>query len=155
MTAARILASLRRLIGDPSGTMAIETALVAPTLILLSLGGFEASSMVARQSELQSAAGEAVNIVMAATPSSPTEFDQIETVVEESSGIPEEDVTLEVKYRCGTEANMILDPDACADENTLSTFIVLTMTDRYVPMWTIFGIGSTVDFSVERSVQLS
>jgi Flp pilus assembly protein TadG len=38
---------LRRLGGDSRGSMAIETALVAPTLIMMTLGIFEVGTVVA------------------------------------------------------------------------------------------------------------
>ncbi|HYD24260.1 MAG TPA: TadE/TadG family type IV pilus assembly protein [Croceibacterium sp.] len=144
-----------RLLRDRRGTMAIETAIVAPMLIALSIGGFEVSSMVTRQSELQSAAAEAVAIVMAATPETQTHIDQIEAVVEGSSGIPEADVTFATKYRCGTATTLIVDAATCADEDTLSTFIVIEMTDRYTPVWAQFGIGERLDYNVQRTVQIS
>jgi hypothetical protein len=143
------------LLRDPRGAMAVETAIVAPVLIALSVGGFQVSAMVARQSELQSAAAEAVAIVMAASPSNQTEIDQIEAVVEGSSGIPEDDVDFALKYRCGTATTLITDSTTCADEDTLATFIVISMTDRYDPPWTQFGIGGPLDYSVTRTVQVA
>ena len=50
---------LHRLLRDSQGVAAIETALVAPVLILLSLGSFQISQMVARQHELSNGADEA------------------------------------------------------------------------------------------------
>jgi hypothetical protein len=149
-----LLTGLVALLRDRRGTMAIETAIVAPILILLSVGGFEVSSIVTRQSELQSAAAEAVAIVMAATPENQTQIDQIEAVVEGSSGIPEEDVTFELQYRCGT-GDMGPDPTTCADVDTLSTFIVISMTDSYVPVWSHFGVGGDLEYNVVRTVQVS
>lgn len=52
----------RRLAADQTASMAIETALVTPVLVVMTLGGFEASAMVARQSELQSAVAEATSL---------------------------------------------------------------------------------------------
>jgi len=151
MRSVRLAAALR----DTRGTMVIETAIVAPVLIVLSLGGFEVSAMVARQSELQSAAAEAVEIVMAASPETQTQIDQIEAVVEGSTGLPDEDVTFELKYRCATAEDLITDQTTCADEETLSTFIVITISDTYEPVWTEYGVGGPVDYNVERSVQVS
>jgi len=45
----KLPAVLKRLAADDTASMAIETALVAPMLILMTIGGFEASGMVARQ----------------------------------------------------------------------------------------------------------
>lgn len=156
MIARRAITHLARLLRDPRGTMVIETAIVAPVLVVLSIGGFEVSAMVARQSELQSAAAEAVAIVMAATPETQTEIDQIEAVVEDSSGIPEDDVDFVMKYRCSTTAmtETAPAPSDCAEEQ-VSTFIVITMVDSYDPVWTHFGFGEGLSYNVERSVQIS
>lgn len=157
MIARRAMTQLARLLRDARGTMVIETAIVAPVLIVLSIGGFEVSAMVARQSELQSAAAEAVAIVMAATPDTQTEIDQIEAVVEDSSGIPEDDVDFVMKYRCGTTDSMTETapaPSDCAEE-LVSTFIVITMVDSYDPVWAHFGFGEALTYNVERSVQIS
>ena len=156
MIARQAMSHLARLLGDARGTMVIETAIVAPVLVVLSIGGFEVSAMVARQSELQSAASEAVAIVMASSPATQTEIDQIEAVVEGSSGLPEDDVDFVIKYRCGTTAMTTTVPVAPAcDVDTVSKFIVITMVDRYEPVWTQFGFGEGLTYNVERSVQIS
>ena len=51
-----MIRTLHRLARDERGAMLIETAIVAPTLVLMSLGAYQISGVVARQSELQSAA---------------------------------------------------------------------------------------------------
>ena len=48
----RLGALLARLRHDASGAAIVETAVVVPVLAILSLGGFEVSNIVARQSEL-------------------------------------------------------------------------------------------------------
>jgi Flp pilus assembly protein TadG len=155
--ARALLAALYR---DSRGTMVIETAIVAPVLVLLSLGAFEASSIVSRQSELQSAAAEAVAIVMAATPETQAQIDEIEAAVENSSGIAAEDVTFSIKIRCGTSETLVdrdsLDADStvCGNQDLQSWFLLISMTDTYSPAWTDFGIGSDVVYEVERMVQL-
>jgi Flp pilus assembly protein TadG len=157
VTARRAITELARLLRDARGTMVIETAIVAPVLVVLSIGGFEVSAMVARQSELQSAAAEAVAIVMASSPKTQTEIDQIEAVVEDSSGIPEDDVDFVMKYRCGTTAALTTTTPATSacDPDTVSTFIVITMVDSYEPVWAQFGFGGPLNYNVERSVQIS
>ena len=150
--ASRLAAAL---LHDTRGTMVIETAIVAPVLIVLSIGAFEASSMVTRQNELQSAAAEAVAIVMAASPENQTQIDQIEAVVENSTDIPEDDVVFDLKYRCGTAETLIDDATTCANVDTLSTFISISMTDRYTPVWASFGWGTELEYNVERTVQVS
>ena len=151
---------LAALHGDSRGTMVIETAIVAPVLLLLSVGAFEVSSMVSRQSELQSAAAEAVAIVMAATPETQAQIDEIEEVVENSSGIAAEDVVFTIKIRCGTtdtlldQASLEQDSAICGSRDLQSWFLHISMTDTYSPAWTEFGLGSEVEYQVNRMVQL-
>ena len=54
---------LPKLKRDERGAMMIETAIVAPVLILMSMGAFQVSQVVARQTELQNAAAEASAII--------------------------------------------------------------------------------------------
>jgi Flp pilus assembly protein TadG len=49
---------LLKLLRDAVGTMAIETALIAPLLAMMALGVFEVSRIVSREQQLQSAANE-------------------------------------------------------------------------------------------------
>jgi len=151
---------LSALLRDNRGTTVIETAIVAPVLVMLSLGAFEASSIVTRQSELQSAAAEAVAIVMAATPETQAQVDEIQAAVENSSGLAPEDVDFTIKMRCGTETTLVdktnLDDDtvSCGDEDLQSWFLQISMSDHYTPTWTSFGVGSPLDYHVQRLVQL-
>ena len=146
---------LAHLQANRSGTMAIETAIVAPVLILLSLGAFDASRMVARQSELQTAAAEAASIVLASPPTTAAERDTIEQVIEASTGLAADHVTLTEVYRCGTDEDFVTDPTDCASVDLTSTFISLRITDTYNPQWTKFGIGGPMNYDVRRTVQLS
>ena len=156
--AGSLLAKLPR---DCRGTMVIETAIIAPLLIILSIGAFEISTIVARHSEVQSAAAEAVAIVMAATPENQVQIEQIEAVMENSTGIPEDDVTFAIKVRCGTEDTLTVrqdltpDPALCGDEDRQAWFLAISMTDRYNPVWTKFGVGEQLVYNVKRMVQLS
>jgi hypothetical protein len=145
--------TLRRLARESRGTMAIETAIIAPVLLVMSLGAFEGSRMVARQSELQSAAAEAGAIIMAKSPTTQAEIDTIEDVIEASSGLPDAKVTLSLRYRCGTDADYVDDSTTCPDE--VSSFIRIQMNDTYVPQFSGFGLGDSFDYNIDRLVQVS
>ena len=60
----KLKALLERLCDDSRGTALIETAIVAPTLIVMCIGGFEVATMVEKQSRLQSTAELATEIAM-------------------------------------------------------------------------------------------
>jgi Flp pilus assembly protein TadG len=140
------------------GTVVIETAIVAPVLILLALGSFDASRMVARQNELQSAAAEAEAIAQASVPTDSAARDELRDVLKASidpNGTdPDDDVTVVDIYRCGGDANYVT-VNNCANPDTVSTFVKITLTDTYTPQWTSFGIGSRVNYNIVRMVQIA
>ena len=76
-----MIRALALLVRDDRGSMAIETAFVAPVLLLLSLGGFEVSQMVAGQTELQSAAAEAAAVVRAVAPETTGERNTVRSII--------------------------------------------------------------------------
>ena len=140
------------------GSVVIETAFVAPVLATLALGAYDASRLIALQSDLQNAAGEAEAIVQAAVPTDSTARDKVKAVLQAtidpdgSDAHDTEDVS-EI-YRCGTDAGFVT-TNSCGSGVAVSTFIRITLTDSYTPQWTSFGIGRTVDFNVVRMVQIS
>lgn len=135
--------------------MVIETAIVAPVLLLLALGGFESSRVVARQTELQTAAAEAAAIVRASPPATTEHRTTIRDVVKTSLGLTDADVTITEKYRCGAAAAIVTDKTTCGTSDAVAIYIEVVITDSYVPIWTSFGIGSTVNYRVDRLVFIS
>jgi Flp pilus assembly protein TadG len=150
MTRALIPSLLRQ----QSGSVTIEVAIVAPVLLLLSLGGFDASSMVARQTELQSAAAEAAAIVQAVPPTDDASRTTVRDVLKVSAGLSDDQVSVVEIYRCGTSTAYVTTNNCSAGEH-VSKFIRATLTDTYAPVWTNFGIGGPVDYDVVRTVQIS
>lgn len=146
---------LQRLRRDQAGAIAIETALIAPLLVLLSLGAFQVSMLVARQSELQGAAAEAATIVMAAKPETEAEIESIVDVLRQSAGLDEGQVTIDEVYRCGTDEAHVAASESCDPGEEVSTFLQIVLTDRLTPPWARIGFGLPIDYRVVRTVQLS
>ena len=69
---------------DQRGTTVIETALVAPVLVLMALGSYDISHMVARQHELQSGASDVEGIVLAVASGTSTNVQTIKSVLTSS-----------------------------------------------------------------------
>jgi len=151
---ARIARFARHLAHDSKGAMIIETAIVAPVLIALALGGFEISSIVARQTELQSAAAEAAAVVRAAIPETAEARLAIRDIVVTSSGLTSDQVSVVEVYRCGTGTSYVASESLCGESEGVSKYIQVTMSDSYQPAWTQMGIGSSFDFNVSRTVQV-
>jgi Flp pilus assembly protein TadG len=150
------LQTLRRLARCTRGVAAIETALVAPILVTLALGGYEVSSMVVRQSELQSAVAEAMNIVEASPPSDSAGRTAIRDVLKASTGITDNSKVSVVEiFRCGTDTNFVDGDSDCGADQKVSTYIRVTLQDTYSPSWTSFGVGHDIDYDVVRTVQIS
>lgn len=149
---------LSRFRDETRGSVVIETAIIAPVLILLSLGTFDAGRMVARQNELQSAAAEAQAIVQAAVPDDGAAREEVRSVLLASTNPnnthPATTVAVTEVYRCTTGADFVT-VNTCADAAQVSTFVKITLTDTYTPQWTAFGIGHPLNYRVVRMVQIS
>ena len=145
----------RKFYHNVAGSMAIETAFVLPTLVVLSLGTFEAGMLVSREYELQSVAAEAEIIAIAAASGASTDNDKVKDILKASVGLDEDQITLERLYRCNDNESTVSSIDSCMEDDVVTSYIRLNVTDSYTPVWTEFGIGETVDFEVERTVLLS
>lgn len=152
MTGMRRL--LCRLVADQAGAVLIETAFVAPVLVLMALGAFQVSGIVARQTELQSAATEASAIALASTPDTPAKRATLQQVVMASAGLSSQHVVVSEAFRCGAETTYRTNSNACGSSD-YSRYVKIQLSDTYTPTWTQFGVGSNLNFSVTRYVMLS
>ena len=145
---------LRTLLRDARGSMAIETAIVAPVLAMLSIGGFEVSAIVARQTELQSAASEAEGIALAAKPDSAAKLQTLKNVIMASTGLDTANVTVTNTYRCGDSTLLVASETSCAAGEIAWTYVQIQMTDSYTPTWQSWGLGSTINYNITRRVMV-
>jgi Flp pilus assembly pilin Flp len=150
-----MMRALKRLVRENEGSMAIETAVVASSLALLSLGSFQVSSLVARQNELQGAAAEAAAIALAAKPDTTAKLNTLESILMTSTGLPDSQISVAFRYKCGTD-NDLERNSACDDDDDEQEwkFVRVRLRDTYQPIWAQYGIGSTINLKVERLVQI-
>ncbi|MBP6363710.1 MAG: pilus assembly protein [Novosphingobium sp.] len=141
----------RHLKRDQQGAMVIETAIVAPVLVLMALGAFQVSQLVARQLELESAATEAAAIALAAPPEDAAKRTILTNVIKASTGLETSRVVVTEAFRCGGNSSYITDSSTCTT-GVLSKYVKIQLTDTYAPVWTQFGFGSDVDYDVVRYV---
>ncbi|GAA5057854.1 hypothetical protein GCM10023208_23770 [Erythrobacter westpacificensis] len=138
---------------DERGSMAIETAFVAPVLLILALGGFEVATMVSRQTDLQSGAAEAASVVRAVIPETAEARTTVRDIVANSTGLTTDQITVTEIYRCGTSADYVTIPDSCGS-GVEYKFIQVDLTDTYAPIWTKWGVGQGFTYNVSRTVQI-
>jgi Flp pilus assembly protein TadG len=145
---------LSRLRRDARGAMAIETAVVAPVLVLMSIGTFEVGTIVSRQQELQSSAAEAESIILAAAAGTGTDSATMEEVIEESLGLDADQVTLEQRFRCNVATTLTDEAADCDASQPIAQYVLLTVNDSYDPVWTRYGIAEGFDYNVTRTIQV-
>ncbi|NBW76631.1 MAG: pilus assembly protein [Sphingomonadaceae bacterium] len=133
------------------GTVAIETAFVAPVLVLMSLGAFQISTIVARQSELQSAMDEAQAIALATDPDTPEERLTLQQVIMASTDLPATNVSVTEAYRCDG-ANVYVTANTCAQGTRVASYVKIQITDSYTPVWAEYGVGNALNFDQSRYV---
>lgn len=138
---------------DVRGTTVIETAIVAPVLICMALGGYEVSQMVSRQHDLQNGAADAQQIVQAAASGTSTDVNTIKAVLANTLGIPQNNIDVNKVFRCGTTATLV--STQCGSGSYESTYVQVTFRDTYTPTWTNYGIGAPLHYSVQRLIQVS
>lgn len=137
------------------GSMAIETAIVAPVLVLMALGTFEVGSIVSRQHELQTAASEGELIALATASGATTDINTVKDIIKTSVDLTDSQIDITRFYRCNDSDVTVTNPDNCGTDDVISSYIRVDLTDTYTPVWTDFGVGSPITFDVERTVQLS
>lgn len=150
-----VRAMLCRLLRDSRASMAIETAIVAPTLIMMTLGAFEVSTMVARQQELQTAANEGAIIAVATNRGASVTPDQLAAIIRSSVNVTTSQLTISQRFRCGTSEQLVTSRSSCTTGQAVSTYLTISITDQHEPLWYAYGIGQRITFSVQRTVQVS
>ncbi len=139
---------------DSSGVLAIESAVVAPVLVLMALGVFQVGSMVSRQQELQSGASDVTAIILAAANGPGTNSDDIKTIIKSSLNLTDSQVTLQQKYRCDSATALTDDPASCGTGAQVSEYVLLQLTDIYTPLWAKYGVGAPFTYTVNRTIQI-
>jgi Flp pilus assembly protein TadG len=141
-----------RLRSDRRGAVLIETAIVGPVLILMSLGAFEIGSMVARNNELVSAVAEAQSMVLAVDIDTQEKRDQLKDLIADSTGLSPENVTVEEAFRCNSAQTYVATMSDCATGDRVSSLIRIEVVDTYEPLWTKFGVSGPLEYRVDRHI---
>ncbi len=144
---------LPKLKRDERGAMMIETAIVAPVLILMSMGAFQVSQVVARQTELQNAAAEASAIALASPPDTATKRTVLKNIIVTSTGLAAEKVTISEKFRCGSATAFVDSASSCAGTK-VAHYVLIQLDDTYTPVWTRWGFSEPLNFNVDRYVMV-
>ena len=149
------LPALHKLATDRRGSMAIETAFVAPVLILMSVGIFDTSMAVSRQHELQTAASEAQTIALASAQGATVKISDIEKIIAASLSLESDQVDVSRRYRCGAATDTVTSVDSCDEDDVVSSYLDISISDSYEPVWSSFATDNEVELRVERTVQIS
>lgn len=152
----RLTHMLKRIGRDTVGSVVVETAIVAPVLVTLGLGAYDVSRMIARQADLQAGSTDVEGIVLAVSSGSSTDINTIKTVLMSSLSLTSSKVTVTKVYRCNNSTTLSTSNSSCGgSSDVLSTYVQVTLTDSYTPLWTKFGVGSAMNYSLTRTVQVS
>lgn len=147
----KLLSCLR----DARGAVVVETALVAPVLALMSIGAFQVSQAVARQHELQTGADDAASMALAGWEHDTGDITAVKAVIKRTLSLSDSQVTVVRKFRCGTDTALVDDRAMCVEGTIVTSYIQIRLTDTYRPLWTDFGVGSNIDYDVQRMVVVS
>lgn len=147
-----ILCELRR---SNEGAVVIETAVATPVLAVLALAAFDLSQIVVRQIELQSCADQGEELALSSSWGADNDVNLIASILSESFNLQDGQIEVKKLFRCDDNETLVEDDAACNEGASVSTYVRITLTDSYTPLWTKFGIGSMHDFNLVRQVRLS
>lgn len=148
----RFVTMLQELWQDRTGSILIETAIVAPVLVLMSLGAFQISMIMARQAELQTAIAEGEAIALATTPDTAEKRQTLQQIMMVSTNLPIDKVLVSEEFRCNAETTYVAARTNCATTDRVTGYVKIELQDKYVPIWRKFGVGSDLSFRVVRYV---
>jgi len=151
---SRATAMFSALYRDDRGAMMIETAIVAPVLVLMSMGAFQVSQVIARQTELQGAMAEASAIAMTALPTTSTQRAAMKSVNVPSTELTAQQGLVTEAYRCGSATTYVTSADQCVSTK-VANYVKIELNDTYTPAWTEWGIGEPIQFNVDRYVMIN
>lgn len=145
--------SIKNYLRDDTGAIAIETAIVVPVLLLMALGSIDYGTTLARQIELQNAMAEASQIALAAAPTDAAARQAVKEVLQTSTGLDADHVSIVERYRCGTTDAYIDNSDDCGT-TPYSRFIQIELIEHYKPVWAMITDADDVNFKIVRMVQV-
>lgn len=149
-----LLSRLTPLCRDQRGTMVIETAIVAPVLVLMSLGAYDVSRLLAKQSELDAIAEQGAGIALASKPDTSAKRTTLQQILVASSGLSSSNVTVTAAYRCNSSTTYVTSSSTCTS-GVVSNFVKISLTTTMTPTWTQFGVGSPITYRVDRYAMYS
>lgn len=149
-------AKLARLARDERGAAVVETAIIAPVLAMLAIGSYDMSRMIARQHDLQGGASDVEGIILAVATGPGTNVQKIEAVLEDSLDLSQSgSVDVVKRFRCGVDETLVEQKSDCTNDETVATYVQVTLTESYTPTWRKFGIGGDLDYNFVRTIQIS
>lgn len=140
-----LLCFLRR----EDGVAAIEFCLVLPMLLLMTVGAYDVSRLIAARMDYQQALSEAAGLAMAQPPQDTN--DTLINAVAAAASVPATSVTVTRETRCN---NVPVTTAACPNpSDERSRFFSITVRGSFRPMWTHFAIKTTVPITINRTIR--
>ena len=139
-----MLRSIRNLLRDRRGSAAVELALLAPFLGLMVVGVVDMSNAYGRKLVLEQSVQRSIEKVMQTTVD--TTVDQ--TIVDEAAeaaGVLKSQVTLDFWLECDGARQADYNLNECSSTQTEARYIVVSILDKYRPMFPIHFSGIDSD----------
>lgn len=145
---------------DRRGTSAIEFALIAPLLALMTMGISDLALGLTRKYKLEQASYRALELVtvgsLARNPNvpPPSDYTFLKTEAATAAGVPEGNVTVTPRLECnGTEQNFDMPCTNAADQ--IARFITVTIIDDYQPLFPYGPAGARFTGSADGKIRLT
>lgn len=148
MTMGRFISrAIRRITGDRAGTAIVETAIIMPVLIMLSLGFIDLTRAVVFKLGLKQDVQTGAAFVLANYPNTPSDS-QIQTQISNASGLPASQITI-TRW---TDCNSVSEPTIQSCPNSTdyrADFMRIRIVGTFTP---ILNIADYASFMPQRDL---
>lgn len=147
-----MMKTLKVLRTDERGAAVVELALLAPILVLLTMGIVDLSNAYSRKLQIEQAAQRAIEKIMN-TSASDTIENTLAAEAANQGNVPLDNVTVSYRLECD---GVVTDAAECGEDQVSSQWISVTVTDEYQPIFTErFGPGTgSYKFSATAGVRI-
>lgn len=141
----------RRIARAQEGVAAIEFCLTLPILLMMTVGAYDISQMIATRMDYQQALTEVAGLAIAQPPQGES-YGYLKNAAATAAKVDAEKITITSDYRCNNASVTGSTCPNATDERAL--YVSITVTGNYTPKWQHFGIDASVPMTITRTVRV-
>lgn len=134
------------------GVAAVEFCITLPVLLMLTLGVYDVSRMIAARLDYQQAIAEVAGLAIAQPPQN--DFTYLIDAMDAATDAPRDNISVSRRLHCNNNV-MPADTATCGDpSDERAWYVSISVQGTFTPSTTHFGVGASKTISVTRTVRV-